>query len=67
LLIFAGMSLFTAPLPLADWLTGTWSAVGIRWQALPLIVLAGFLLKKTKLPFPAVLLICAAGGAFLLK
>ena len=67
LLIFAGMSLFTAPLPLADWLKGTWSAVGIRWQALPLILLAGFLLKKTKLPFPLVLLICAAGGAFLLK
>lgn len=67
LLIFAGMSLFTAPLPLADWFKGAWTAVGIRWQAIPLIVIAAILLKKTKIPFPVVLLMCAAGGAFLLK
>lgn len=67
LLIFAGMSLFTAPLPLADWLRGIGSAVGIRYQALPLIAGAAFLLKKTKLPFPVVLLICALCGAFLFR
>ena len=67
LLIFAGMSLFTAPLPLAEWLRGQWSAVGIRWQAIPVILVAGILLKKTKIPFPLVLLICAGCGALLLK
>jgi chromate transporter len=67
LLIFMGMSLFTAPLPLADWLKGALTAVEIRWGALPIIVLSVVLLKKTKLPFPLVLLICACLGAFLLK
>lgn len=67
LLIFMGMSLFTAPLPLADWLKGTFTAVEIRWWALPVIILSVVLLKKTKIPFPFVLLICACLGAFLLK
>ena len=67
LLIFMGMSLFTAPLPLAEWLKGTFTAVEIRWWALPVIVLSVVLLKKTKIPFPLVLLICACLGAFLLK
>jgi chromate transporter len=67
LLIFMGMSLFTAPLPLADWLKGVLTAVEIRWGALPVIVLSVVLLKKTKLPFPLVLLICACLGAVLLK
>jgi chromate transporter len=67
LLIFAGMSVFTSPLPLADWLKGVWTAVDIRWWALPIIALAAVLLKKTKIPFPLVLLICAGMGAFLLK
>ena len=67
LLIFMGMSLFTAPLPLAEWLKGTFTAVEIRWWALPVIVLSVILLKKTKIPFPLVLLICACLGAFLLK
>ena len=67
LLIFMGMSLFTAPLPLAEWLKGTFTAVEIRWWALPVILLSVILLKKTKLPFPLVLLICACLGAFFLK
>lgn len=67
LLIFAGMSVFTAPLPLADWFKGVWTAVGIRWWALPITALAAVLLKKTKIPFPVVLIICALCGAFLLK
>ena len=67
LLIFMGMSLFTAPLPLAEWLKGTLTAVEIRWWALPVIVLSVVLLKKTKIPFPLVLLICACLGAFFLK
>lgn len=67
LLIFMGMSLFTAPLPLAEWLKGTFTAVEIRWWALPVIILSVILLKKTKIPFPLVLLICACLGAFLLK
>ena len=67
LLIFAGMSLFTAPLPLASWLRGELTAVGIRFWAVPLILLAGILLKKTKIPFPLVLIICALCGAFLLR
>jgi chromate transporter len=67
LLIFAGMSLFTAPLPLADWLRGVWSSVGIRYQAIPLIIAAVLLLKMTKIPFPAVLVICALCGAWLFQ
>lgn len=67
LLIFAGMSLFTAPLPLADWLKGVWSSVGINWQAIPLIAGAAILLKKTKIPFPAVLLICGLCGALIFR
>lgn len=67
LLIFMGMSLFTAPLPLAEWLRGSASSVSVRWGALPIICLAVILLKKTKIPFPLVLLICAGMGAFLLK
>ena len=67
LLIFTGMSLFTAPLPLAGWLRGIWTGVEIRWGALPIICLAVILLKKTGIPFPLVLLLCAGAGAFLLK
>lgn len=67
LIIFMGMSIFTAPLPLREWLTGNFAAVGIRWWSLPIIALAAVLLKKTKIPFPAVLLICALCGAFFLK
>lgn len=67
LVIFAGMSLFTKALPLADWLICKWTAVGIRWWAVPITALAVILLKKTKIPFPLVLLICALCGAFLLK
>ena len=67
LLIFAGMSIFTSSLPFADWFKGVWTSVGIRWWALPVTALAAVLLKKTKIPFPVVLLICALCGAFLLK
>ena len=67
LLIFTGMSLFTGARPLGEWLKGEMVAVGIRWGAVPIIVLAAILLKKTKLPFPLVLVICAICGAFLLK
>ena len=67
LLIFAGMSLFTSPLPIGSWLKGEWFSVGIRWWALPIIALAAVLLKKTKIPFPFILIICALCGAFLLK
>lgn len=67
LLIFAGMSLFTGALPLGKWLKGEMTGVGIRWGAIPIIVLAVILLKKSKLPFPLVLGICAVCGAFLLK
>jgi chromate transporter len=67
LLIFMGMSLFTAPLPLGERLKGVFTAVEIRWCALPIIIVSVILLKKTKIPFPLVLLLCAAMGAFLLK
>lgn len=67
LLIFAGMSLFTGPLPIGSWLKGTPEPVGIRWCALPIIALAALLLKKSKIPFPLILIICALCGAFLLK
>ena len=67
LLIFAGMSLFTGPLPIGSWLKGTPETVGIRWCALPIIALAALLLKKSKIPFPLILIICAFCGAFLLK
>ena len=67
LLIFAGMSLFTAQLPLDAWLRGQFTSVGVRLWAIPLILLAGVLLRKTKIPFPLVLIICAVCGAFLLR
>ena len=65
LLIFAGMSLFTAQLPLGAWLRGEFTGVGVRFRAIPLILLAGVLLRKTKIPFPLVLIICAVYLVFM--
>lgn len=67
LLIFAGMSLFTGQLPLGAWLRGQFTGVEVRFWAIPLILLAGILLRKTKIPFPLVLILCAVCGAFLLR
>lgn len=67
LIIFTGMSIFTAALPFSAWLKGVWTTVDVRFWAVPITLAAGVLLKKSKLPFPVVLMICALCGALLLR
>lgn len=63
-IVFAELSIFTAPLPWSEWLHGQLAAVNIRWGALLLAVVTVILMRKTQIPFLWILAGSAIFGGF---
>ena len=65
--VFSELSIFTAPLPWAEWLHGHFAGVGMRYGALLLAVITVILMRKTKIPFLWILAGSAMIGGFLCR